>query len=86
MDQPVGFPKREEIPAEIWREMNISPEDYARVSAFVAEREKTAPVPGSSAPDFDLERLAPEGGRGGGRIRLADLRGRPVALVFGSYT
>ncbi len=34
------------------------------------------PAPGSPAPDFDLP------GAGGGRIRLADLKGRKVVLYF----
>ena len=42
-------------------------------------------APGAPAPDFTLRRFegrtfSPE------RVRLSALRGRPVALVFGSYT
>jgi hypothetical protein len=36
--------------------------------------------PGHEAPDFELETTE------GGRLRLSDLRGRPVLLHFGSYT
>jgi hypothetical protein len=36
---------------------------------------------GDEAPELDLRRL---GSRE--RVRLADHRGRPVALAFGSYT
>ena len=43
--------------------------------------------PGDRAFPFDLPRLDSESHRPSGeRIRLADLAGRPVALVFGSYT
>jgi hypothetical protein len=43
--------------------------------------------PGDNAFPFDLPRLDPRSHRlSGERIRLADLAGRPVALVFGSYT
>jgi hypothetical protein len=39
-------------------------------------------VVGDAAPDFDLPLL-----EGGGTVRLGELNaGRPVALVFGSYT
>jgi hypothetical protein len=36
--------------------------------------------PGQPAPDFDLPAV------GDGRMRLAELRGRPVLVHFGSYT
>lgn len=39
-----------------------------------------APAIGDRAPDFELEGLEGE------RVRLEDLRGRPVVLEFGSYT
>jgi hypothetical protein len=40
---------------------------------------------GAPAPDFDLE-FASAGTDSRGRERLSSLRGRPVVLVFGSYT
>jgi len=36
---------------------------------------------GDTAPDFDLPRSDKSG-----NVRLSSLRGRPVVLVFGSYT
>jgi hypothetical protein len=36
---------------------------------------------GEQAPDFDLATMDKSG-----RVRLSELRGRPVVLVFGSYT
>jgi len=36
--------------------------------------------PGRLVPDFELPKV------GGGTLRLSDLRGRPVALRFGSFT
>ena len=56
--------------------------------AFVrerAERDRSAPKVGETAPDFSLERLPTET-TPPGWFRLADGRGRPVALAFGSYT
>ena len=51
-----------------------------------AAREKTAPRPGSVAPEFNLEMLDKKGSRTGQMRALTDLLDKPVALLFGSYT
>jgi hypothetical protein len=76
----------DKIPPAAWERMNISREEFARIQERQAEREKRAPAVGSLAPDFELQRLSEKGKRTGERVRLSDFRGRPVALVFGSYT
>ncbi len=50
------------------------------------ERDKDSPQIGAEAPEFELERLSPAGMRTGDRLRLSALRGRPVGLIFGSFT
>jgi hypothetical protein len=70
----------------MWKQMNISREDFAVVAAAMQEREKKAPAVGSLAHDFALRRLGPDRRPLAERVRLSQLRGRPVALVFGSYT
>ena len=40
-----------------------------------------APKVGDLAPDFEMSAA-----RGDGRVRLSSMRGRPVALIFGSFT
>ena len=50
------------------------------------ERDKDSPRIGDEAPEFELERLSPAGMRTGDRLRLSALRGRPVGLIFGSFT
>jgi hypothetical protein len=41
----------------------------------------SAPKVGDLAPDFELPAA-----RGDGGVRLSSLRGKPVALIFGSFT
>lgn len=41
---------------------------------------------GDAAPDFDLPRLIDGKADPAQRVRLSALRGKPVALIFGSYT
>lgn len=50
------------------------------------EREKTAPKPGTRAPEFNLELLDDKGIRTGEMRALTDHLDKPVALLFGSYT
>lgn len=74
------------IPEAIRKEMNISQEEFEEVRRNMAERELHAPAVGTLAPDFELRRLAADGSLSQDLLRLSDLRGKPVALVFGSYT
>lgn len=75
-----------EIPPERWAKMMMTPEGYTAMRAERLAREAAAPKIGDPAPDFELERLSPDGSRTGETLRLSSLRGRPVGLVFGSYT
>jgi hypothetical protein len=61
-----------------------SPESQGTAEARAKEREARearAPRAGDPAPDFELDSLD-----GKSRVRLSTLRGRPVGLIFGSYT
>jgi hypothetical protein len=79
-------PDWDSIPDAIREQMNISREQFESIHRAMAEREKRTPVVGSPAPDFELKRLDREGAITQETLRLSSLRGRPVALVFGSYT
>lgn len=50
------------------------------------EADRDSPQIGDLAPDFELERLSASGARTGGMMKLSGLRGKPVGLIFGSYT
>ena len=57
-------------------------ERFAQLREAMARREERAPKVGDEAPEFELPVLAGKGAT----VRLSELRGRPVALIFGSYT
>jgi len=82
----ISYPPAEDVSDAALRRMNISRDDYARMRAARVERERHAPAVGTLAPDFTVERLSPTGARTGESFRLSSTRGRPVALIFGSYT
>lgn len=75
-----------DIPEEIWSQMNLTPEQYYAMRAHRLEREHHAPAVGDPAPDFEVERLSAEGARTGERFRLSAALGKPIGLIFGSYT
>lgn len=50
------------------------------------EADRNSPQVGEEAPDFELERLDRSGRRSSETLRLSSLRGKPVGLIFGSYT
>ena len=76
----------QDIPPERWAKMRLTPEQYNAMRAERLARETAAPAIGDPAPDFEIERLSPAGKRTGRMFRLSETRGRPVGLVFGSYT
>ena len=45
-----------------------------------------SPQIGDQAPDFQLELLGTSGERTGDQMTLSSLRGKPVGMIFGSYT
>ena len=57
-------------------------ERFAQLREAMARREERAPKVGDEAPEFELPVLDGKGAT----VRLSELRGRPVALIFGSYT
>lgn len=72
---------------KVWLEISDISED--QFNAHMEEekaREAIVPQPGTEAPDFVAEVLDRQRKRTGERVRLSDLRGKPVGIVFGSYT
>jgi hypothetical protein len=72
---------------KVWLEISDITED--ELEAHMAEekaREAIVPKVGSEAPDFVADVLDRDRKRTGEQVRLSDLRGKPVGIVFGSYT
>ncbi|MDP6390921.1 MAG: hypothetical protein QF654_13580 [Alphaproteobacteria bacterium] len=82
----ISYVPADELSDEDLTARNISREDYIAMRAARIEREKSAPRVGEPAPDFEIEQLTEDGKRSGGTFRLSSTRGRPVALILGSYT
>ncbi len=72
---------------QVWLDISdISEEQFEAHIETQKGREAAVPKVGSEAPDFTADVLGPNRQRTGEQVRLSDLRGKPVGLVFGSYT
>ncbi len=72
---------------QLW--IDISEIDATQFDSHIATqqaREAIVPKVGDIAPDFVADVLDRERKRTGEQVRLSDLRGQPVGLIFGSYT
>ena len=75
-----------DIPPERWAKMMMTPEQYTQMRAERLAREAHAPDIGDSAPDFTAQRLTSMGTPTVETLTLSSMFGRPIGLVFGSYT
>ncbi len=64
----------------------ISQEELEAHIEYEKGREEKVPAVGSIAPDFIADVLGANRKRTGEKIQLSNLRGKPVAIAFGSYT
>lgn len=72
---------------KVWLEISdISEAEFEAHMAEETAREAIVPQVGSEAPDFVADVLDRHRKRTGEEVRLSELRGKPVGLVFGSYT
>ena len=85
-DLVITYPPPESLSDADFARMMLNRADYTAMRDARIEREKAAPRIADTAPDFTLERLSADGKRSGEVFRLSQFRGRPVALIFGSYT
>jgi hypothetical protein len=85
-DLVITYPPPESLNDADFERMMLSRAAYTAMRDARVEREKVAPRIGEAAPDFTLERLSATGKRSAETFQLSQARGRPVALIFGSYT
>ena len=69
-----------------WKDWNISKEEWVEYVQGRIRRDIGAPKTGDIAPDFGVEKLDADGKRSGEIFNLSSLFGKPIALLFGSYT
>jgi hypothetical protein len=79
----MSFPEKRKVWLDI---SDMSADAFDAMMAEHNERQSAALRIGDVAPDFKIERLDRSKKRTGEFVKLSDLRGRPVALAFGSYT
>ena len=72
---------------EVWLSISdMTPEAFDAMMAEHQARNANVPEVGDAAPDFRIERITPDRKRTGDFVELSSLRGKSVALLFGSYT
>ena len=69
-----------------WEDWNISKEEWVHYLQERIRQDISAPKEGQLASDFVVERLNAKGKRTGRMVSLPALVGKPIALLFGSYT
>jgi len=79
----LGFPEKRKVWLEI---SDMSGEEFDAMMAEQKARQDGVPKVGDPAPDFELEVLDRAKKRTGATVSLSSLRGKPVALLFGSFT
>jgi hypothetical protein len=71
----------------LWLEISdITEEQFEGHMAEEKAREATVPQVGTEAPNFVADVLGDNRERTGEQVRLSELRGKPVAIAFGSFT
>ena len=85
-DQLVLPKPMEHLTDEEWEDAGFTRTQFEDRWRARLERDRFSPATGSPAPDFILEVLTFEGNRSGELFQLSSLIGKPVGLVFGSYT
>lgn len=65
---------------------DMTGDEWDALQNYVKERQVGVPRAGTEAPDFEIDILDRKKKRTGETVRLSALRGKPVGLIFGSWT
>jgi hypothetical protein len=79
-------PQMEKLTDEEWKKRGVTREEFTKRWAERLKLDESSPQVGDQAPDFELELLSQTGERTGKLFKLSSVRGKPVGLIFGSYT
>ncbi len=79
-------PQIAKLTDEELRKRSMTREGFTKRWAERLKLDESSPQVGEPAPDFELELLTPAGKRTGELFKLSSARGKPVGLIFGSYT
>ncbi len=80
------IPSPEELRKNALAVSDMTGEQFDALMARLEERQKDVPQEGTEAPDFEIDILDRQRKRSGETLRLSSLRGKPVGLIFGSWT
>ena len=83
---PAGGKSREQLREEWIALSDMTADEFDALQASYKARAEGMPPEGSEAPDFSVEVMDQNQKRTGASQRLADFHGKPVGLIFGSYT
>lgn len=86
MADATGRPSYEERRARAVEISDITAEEFDALQDFYKERRKTVLNVGDDAPDFTADYLERGRKRTGETMRLSEMKGKPVGIIFGSYT
>jgi hypothetical protein len=83
---PAGGKTREQLREEWIAISDMTADEFDALQVTYQARAKGMPVPGDEAPGFTVEVMDHSQKRTGASKSLSDFRGKPVGLIFGSYT
>ncbi len=83
---PAGGKMREQMREEWIALSDMTADEFDALQATYMARASGMPVPGDEVPGFTVDVMGASQKRTGESKSLSDFRGKPVGLIFGSYT